>query len=110
MLALQEWQKNKALERESYFVNLFHFLFVFALLSYLCHAALWSPAGKADVLAILYVMITCVFVTFPYGILGQVWNLIVSIPDLCLLLYFLALSLILITDPMHRVYLGEQHS
>ena len=24
-------------------------------------------------------------VPFPYGILGQVWNLIVSIPDLCLL-------------------------
>ena len=28
------------------------------------------------------------FVTFPYGILGQVWYLIVSIPDLCLLPYF----------------------
>ena len=24
------------------------------------------------------------FVTFPYGVLGQVWYLIVSIPDLCL--------------------------
>ena len=23
------------------------------------------------------------FVTFPYGVLGQVWYLIVSIPDLC---------------------------
>ena len=28
------------------------------------------------------------FVTFPYGVLGQVWYLIVSIPDLCLLSYF----------------------
>ena len=28
------------------------------------------------------------FVTFPYGILGQVWCLIVSILDLCLLSYF----------------------
>ena len=27
-------------------------------------------------------------VTFPYGVPGQVWYLIVSIPDLCLLLYF----------------------
>ena len=26
------------------------------------------------------------FITFPYGVLGQVWYLIVSIPDLCLLL------------------------
>ena len=25
-----------------------------------------------------------VFVTFPYGVLGQVWYLIVSIPGLCL--------------------------
>ena len=30
---------------------------------------------------------SCVFVTFPCDVLGQVWYLIVSIPDLCLL-YF----------------------
>ena len=29
-----------------------------------------------------------VFVTLPYGALGQVWCLIVPIPDLCLLPYF----------------------
>ena len=34
------------------------------------------------------VIFSCVFVTFPYGVPGQVWYLIVSIPDLCLLLYF----------------------
>ena len=28
------------------------------------------------------------FVTFPCGVLGQVWCLIVSIPDVCLLSYF----------------------
>ena len=28
---------------------------------------------------------SCVFVTFPYGALGQVRYLIVSIPDLCIL-------------------------
>ena len=33
-------------------------------------------------------MFSCVFVTFPYGVPGYVWYLIVSIPDLCLLLYF----------------------
>ena len=33
-------------------------------------------------------MFSCVCVTFPYDILGQVWYLIVSIPDLCLLPYF----------------------
>ena len=28
------------------------------------------------------------FVTFPFAVLGQVWNLIVSIPDLGLVPYF----------------------
>ena len=31
--------------------------------------------------------------TFPYGVSGQVWYLIASIPDLCLLLYFGLFSL-----------------
>ena len=44
---------------------------------------------RADLLTdLLYVMFYCVFVTFPYGSLGQVWCLIVSIPDLCILSYF----------------------
>ena len=33
-------------------------------------------------------MFSCVFVAFPYGVLGQEWYLIVSIPDLCSLPYF----------------------
>ena len=37
------------------------------------------------VLAPLFVMFTCVLVTFIFGVLGQVWLLIVSIPDICLL-------------------------
>ena len=43
--------------------------------------------GKADLLA-LVCDVYCVFVSFPYGILGQVWYLIVSFPDLCRLPYF----------------------
>ena len=35
-----------------------------------------------------FVMFNCVFVTFPRCILGQVWYLFVSIPDLCRLSYF----------------------
>ena len=42
---------------------------------------------RVDLLALLYVVFSCVFVTFPYGVLGQVWYLIVSIQDLCLLPY-----------------------
>ena len=43
---------------------------------------------RVDLLALLCVMFSCVFVTCLYGVSGQVWYLIVSIPDLCLLAYF----------------------
>ena len=39
-----------------------------------------------------FVMSNCEFVTFPIGILGQVWYLIVSLPDLCPLSYFVGQS------------------
>ena len=42
----------------------------------------------ADLLALLYVMFYCVFVTFPCGVLGQVCCLIALITYLCLLSYF----------------------
>ena len=45
--------------------------------------ALWSPARKGLTFWLSFVMSNCVFVTFQCGILGQVWYLIVSIPDLC---------------------------
>ena len=51
------------------------------MLSSLFIAALWSPALKGLTSWLLFVMFNCVFVTFPCGILGQVWYLIVSIPD-----------------------------
>ena len=43
--------------------------------------ALWSPAGKGLTSWLLFVVSTVVC-NFPIGILGQVWYLIVSIPDL----------------------------
>ena len=43
---------------------------------------------KSDLLALWYMMFSCVLSLFPCGVLGQVWFLIVSIPDLCLLHYF----------------------
>ena len=50
--------------------------------------ALWSPAGKGQTSWLSFVMPNCEVVTFPIGILGQAWCLIVSIPDLCPLSYF----------------------
>ena len=58
------------------------------MLSLLFVAALLSPAGKRLTSWLLFVLFNCIFVTFPCGILGQVWYLIVSIPDLCRLSYF----------------------
>ena len=58
------------------------------MLSHLLIFALWSPAGKGLTSWLLFVMLNCVVVTFPLGILGQVWYLIVLIPDLCPLSYF----------------------
>ena len=51
---------------------------VFLMLSRLFIAA-WE---RADLLALVS-DVYCIFVTFPCGILGQVWYLIVSFPDLC---------------------------
>ena len=58
------------------------------MLSLLFIATLWSPAGKGLPYLLWFVMFNFVFVTFPCGILGQVWYLIVSIPDLWRLSYF----------------------
>ena len=46
------------------------------------------PAGKGLTPWLLLVMSNCGFVTFPCGILGQVWYLVVLIPHLCRLSYF----------------------
>ena len=62
---------------------------VFFMLSRLLIADLWLPAGKGLTSWLLFVMFNCVIVTFSCGILGQVWYLIVSIPDLCRLSLFL---------------------
>ena len=79
--------------RRDFFVNhLCYLRLVFVMLSRLFIAALWSPAGKVLTSWLLFVMFKCVFVTFPCGILGQVWYLIVSIPDLCHFSYFVPVS------------------
>ena len=60
---------------------------VFVMLFHLFITALWSPAEKGLTSWLSFVMFNCVFVIFPCGILGQMWYLLVSIPDLCQLSY-----------------------
>ena len=67
--------------------------FCYLCFVFVCHTVSSVPCSivvtcwerRADLFALLYVMFSCVFVTFPYGVLGQMWYLIVVIPDLCLL-------------------------
>ena len=58
---------------------------VLLMLSRLFIAALcWE---RVDIL-VLVGDVYCIFVTFPCGILGLLWYLIESFPDLCYLSYF----------------------
>ena len=66
---------------------------VFFMLLRLLIAALWSPVGKGATSWLSFVMFNYVFVTFLCVNLGQVWYLIVSIPDICQLSYFNYISL-----------------
>ena len=61
-------------------------LFMYCVCHALLIAALWS--GKGVTFWSLFLMFNCVFVTLPCGIIGRVWNMIVSIFDLCSLSYY----------------------
>ena len=69
-----------------------HFCKIMFLVCFVClsvHSSLVVTYWEmADFLALLYVKFYCVCVTFPCGVLGQVWCLILSISDICVLSYF----------------------
>ena len=58
--------------------------YAFASVHYCIVVTCWK---RARLLALVG-DVNCIFVTFSCGILGQVWYLIVSFPDLCRLFYF----------------------
>ena len=59
---------------------------------------------KLGVYLALVCDVYCDFVTFPFGILGQVWYLIVSIPDPCCLSYFHANQTSMCLYPHHLLW------
>ena len=71
----------------SFLLSMFHVCLYYTIVSVPCTFVItcWK---KTDLSALLCVMCPCVFVTVTYGVLGKVWFLILSIPDLCLLLFF----------------------
>ena len=52
---------------------------------------------------LFFVMFNCGFVIFKCGILGQVWYLIVSIPDVCHLFYFAGRTYHIVGNLMPRL-------
>ena len=72
-----------------------YFCIVFVMLWCLLIAALWSPAGKGLTSWLSFAVSNCVVVTFPFGILSQLWYLIVLIPDLCPLSFFHTVRIVL---------------
>ena len=65
----------------SFLLFMFHVCLCYVILSVSC-SLVTTCWDRTDLLALLCVVISCACVTFPYGVLGQVWYLIVSIPDL----------------------------
>ena len=63
---------------------MFHVCLCCTVLSASCSLVIncWERADLLDLLCVAF------FVTFPYGVPGLVWYLIVTMPDICLCLYF----------------------
>ena len=87
---LNKVQCRRYIRNKKYLVAFFRGSFVscvsHAFASVLCCVVVtcWERAG----LLALVGDVNCIFATFPCGILGQVWYLIVSFPGLCHLSYF----------------------
>ena len=62
--------------------HLCYFYIVFVMLLRLLIAALWSPAGKGLTSLLSFVVLNCAVVTFPFGILGQVYRFQIFAPFL----------------------------
>ena len=81
------------------------------MISCLVIATLWSPAGKGLISWLLFLRFNCVFVTLLCIIMGQVWYLIVSIPDLCRLSYLgwiaMQCGIVVFHDHTHLFYLSS---
>ena len=76
-------------------VVLLFWILLVIYVSFFCHAVFSVHCSlvvtwweRADLLVLLYVMFSCFFVTFPCSVLGQMWFLIVSIPNICLFPHF----------------------
>ena len=59
--------------------SFFSVLYLLCLCARLFICALWSPAEKGLTSWLSFVVSDCEFVAFPFGILGQVWYLIVGL-------------------------------
>ena len=84
LVSLKATLNKASSNKDPFLLFIFYVCLYYTVLSAPCSLVItcWK---RPDLLALLCVMFSCVFVTFPYGVSGQVWYLIVSIPDFCLL-------------------------
>ena len=71
---------------DHFLLFIFHVCLCYAAVSVLCSLVITYWEGRTSWL--FCVIFSYVLVTFPYGVPGKVWYLIVSIPNLCPLPYF----------------------
>ena len=93
------------------FVNMFHVCLCYAVLPVHC-SLVFTCWDRTDNTALLCVMFSCVFATFPYGVHDKAWYLIESIPDRCRFSNFMSILLLnyqqivdvfCCIDPLHIV-------
>ena len=73
--------------RGYFFCGSLSYKFLLCFRARLFFDGLWLPARKG-LTSWLSFVVSSVSLSLPIGILGQVWYLIVSIPDLCTITYF----------------------
>ena len=85
--------------RRCFFCESFFVIYVLCLSCFLVCSL--QPCGH--LLCSLVCEVFMCFVIFQCGVLGQVWYLIVSIPDLCLLTYFLHYNFLKLHKSCHKI-------
>ena len=75
-------------------INSYLMVYIYVYVEALQHKMALGTCYKSDLLALLCVTFSYAFFAFPYGILGQVWYLILLVPDRCI--FFSKLVMVLI--------------
>ena len=93
--------------RRSFFCGSFLLFILHVCLYYIVLSAPVTCRERADLLALLCLIFPCVFVTSHIVSRGQMWDLIVSIPDICLL-FFIPCNTITFSNAIYSCMLANK--